>query len=849
MSDSPHYVDKAVRLFTFLAKAQLLRQAPVSDIDAYRRDGAVHWLGDLPDAHAVRWGVEPGQAWDQGPLLSVDRLIPSDPPRIPTSLDGWITGDALNPTQRPVLAEWRPAPDGPQRSEDHPEVAEAFDAWSAKWDAWAEVTLREQPVRDAYAELFKLYVQTTQKSEELELLLGVGLLAWAPEGHERMRRHLFTVPVIPKLEESNGRLDFFLDEGSVGMHVELDMLDPSLIPDQSLVGQLETRGHDFTGNPLDAADIEPLGRTVALQLHAEGRWDDAAALPTSHEYPTVAWAPALVLRPRNRTGLVQAFQDIAAQIDAAQEVPAGLLPLIDPDRLPPVTEVSTPGAILTFDDEVVAPLPLNDVQRRILERVDRHAQTLVQGPPGTGKTHTAAALLTHLLAQGQRVLVTAHTDRALREVRTKLPAQIKPLAVSVIGASRDDLADLRTAVDHISRRAGDNDEHASALRIQQLADQAAQLDKRRRALSRGLVDARSHEVAELSHGAYSGTFAAIAQRYQAEAGQHGWIADFVGFTPDSASPLSDDEALEWLALLRDRSLGEDAVESSRRRIPSATVLDADTFAAHVRAESEAEAKAAPLAEGPTHESRAALRALPVEQRMELRQRLAEHLTMAADLARLPLQWIDDALAAVRGGTGDIWRARASELATGIGRIDAVLEHLPAGVRVELPGDMDRMHAMATALERHLVNGGALKTRADGTVKIGAFTPGVVKECREVLEQARVDGLPPTKQADLRVLMAHRDASGLLDELDRAWPSAVDIPEEDTPRERVEWHRSQLSYLVRVVELGDRIRAEDEFLRRRGIVPRHGATAPPSSASPGRSTPSTPPTPWRPRAGP
>ncbi|GAA3870188.1 AAA domain-containing protein [Tessaracoccus defluvii] len=818
MSDSPHYVDKAVRLFTFLAKAQLLRQAPVSDIDAYRRDGAVHWLGDLPDAHAVRWGVEPGQAWDQGPLLSVDRLIPSDPPRIPTSLDGWITGDALNPTQRPVLAEWRPAPDGPQRSEDHPEVAEAFDAWSAKWDAWAEVTLREQPVRDAYAELFKLYVQTTQKSEELELLLGVGLLAWAPEGHERMRRHLFTVPVIPKLEESNGRLDFFLDEGSVGMHVELDMLDPSLIPDQSLVGQLETRGHDFTGNPLDAADIEPLGRTVALQLHAEGRWDDAAALPTSHEYPTVAWAPALVLRPRNRTGLVQAFQDIAAQIDAAQEVPAGLLPLIDPDRLPPVTEVSTPGAILTFDDEVVAPLPLNDVQRRILERVDRHAQTLVQGPPGTGKTHTAAALLTHLLAQGQRVLVTAHTDRALREVRTKLPAQIKPLAVSVIGASRDDLADLRTAVDHISRRAGDNDEHASALRIQQLADQAAQLDKRRRALSRGLVDARSHEVAELSHGAYSGTFAAIAQRYQAEAGQHGWIADFVGFTPDSASPLSDDEALEWLALLRDRSLGEDAVESSRRRIPSATVLDADTFAAHVRAESEAEAKAAPLAEGPTHESRAALRALPVEQRMELRQRLAEHLTMAADLARLPLQWIDDALAAVRGGTGDIWRARASELATGIGRIDAVLEHLPAGVRVELPGDMDRMHAMATALERHLVNGGALKTRADGTVKIGAFTPGVVKECREVLEQARVDGLPPTKQADLRVLMAHRDASGLLDELDRAWPSAVDIPEEDTPRERVEWHRSQLSYLVRVVELGDRIRAEDEFLRRRGIVP-------------------------------
>ncbi|MHA6507823.1 AAA domain-containing protein [Tessaracoccus sp. Y1736] len=819
MSDSPHYVDKAVRLFTFLAKAQQLRQAPVSDIDAYRRDGAVHWLGDLPVAEAVRWGTDTGQAWDEGPLISIDRLIPTDPPRIPTALSGWITGDALDATQRPQLAEWCPAPNGsPQRAEDHPEVATAFEEWAAAWDGWAEVTLRERPVRDAYAELFKLYVQTTQKSEELELLLGVGLLAWAPEGHERMRRHLFTVPVIPKLEESNGRLDFFLDEGSVGVHVELDMLDPSLIPDQSLVGQLETRGHDFTGNPLDAHDIEALGRTVALQLHAEGRWDDTATLPAAHPYPTVAWAPALVLRPRNRTGLVQAFQEIAAQIEAAGEVPAGLLPLIDPDRLPPVTEVSTPGAILTFDDEIVAPLPLNDVQRRILERVDRHAQTLVQGPPGTGKTHTAAALLTHLLAQGQRVLVTAHTDRALREVRTKLPAQIKPLAVSVIGASRDDLADLRTAVDHISRRAGDHDEEASAHRIQELAEQAAQLDKRRRALSRDLVDARSHEVAELRHGAYSGTLAAIAQRYQAEAGQHGWIADFVGFTPDSASPLSDAVALEWLRLLRDTSLGEDAVESSRRRIPSGSVLSAEAFAAHVRSESEATTAAAPLADGPTHESMAALSALPVEQRAALRERLTEFVNTAADLTRLPLQWVDDALAAVRGGTGDIWRARASELANGVGRVDAVLEQLPAGVRVELPGDMDRMHAMATALERHLGNGGALKTRADGTVKIGAFTPGVVKECRELLEQARVDGLPPTTVADLRVLMAHRDASGLLDELDRAWPSAVDIPEEDTPRERVEWHRSQLSYLVRVVELGDRIHAEDDFLRRRGIVP-------------------------------
>src|SRR5699024_4410533 len=118
-----------------------------------------------------------------------------------------------------------------------------------------------------------------------------------------------------------------------------------------------------------------------------------------------------------------------------------------PDDAPVSTPEAQPGALLRLDDQVVSPLPLNDAQLRVVQSVDTNAQTLVQGPPGTGKTHTAAALLSHLLAQGKRGLVTAHTDRALYEVRNTLPEQIRPLAVSVIGASREDMAELRTAVE------------------------------------------------------------------------------------------------------------------------------------------------------------------------------------------------------------------------------------------------------------------------------------------------------------------------------------------------------------------------------------------------------------------
>lgn len=47
MATEPHLVDRATRLFTFLAKAQQLKQSPVRDFFQYRTQGSVTWFVDL----------------------------------------------------------------------------------------------------------------------------------------------------------------------------------------------------------------------------------------------------------------------------------------------------------------------------------------------------------------------------------------------------------------------------------------------------------------------------------------------------------------------------------------------------------------------------------------------------------------------------------------------------------------------------------------------------------------------------------------------------------------------------------------------------------------------------------
>jgi very-short-patch-repair endonuclease len=821
-ASSGDVADRARRLFEFLAAAQRLRYAPVRTVDSYERDGDVFWLGELPAHPAVQTSLGQEPLSPDAPLLVVWRVLAQDAPTPPEDVDVWLDGEHADPERPPSLRDSRrvATEGGPIEGEtawlaDHPEVTRAYEPWRAAWDEWAAQELRDRPARALYKELFGAYTAVTSQPEETELVLGVGCLAWSPAGHDRVRRHLLTVAATVTFDEATGAVSVVADPARDGLTLELDMLDPALSPAPDHRADIVERARDHEAHPLSREEAGDLLRRLANSLAPDARYDDSDRPPVIGQIPVVAFAPAIVLRRRSRLGLADVFDQISAAIAGSGVVPAGLLPLVDPDRPPPAEPDPTPGGMVDVDGETVLPLPLNAEQLEIIRRVDRQAQTLVQGPPGTGKTHLAAALISHLLAQGKRVLVTAQTDRALKEVRAKLPDEIKPLAVAVVGSDRSDMADLKVAVEGISSRSDEGDPETLATRTQRLVDDAlAEIDelRRRRAeLRQRLLDARAGDVAERSFAGYAGTLAALASRYEHDAGTHGWLRAHVTPSVDGSSPLTDDEGALWLARLRDDTLEHDGPEAARRLVNLSGLPVPEEFAELLDRYAAAAAGFAAVGDWAAHPAFDAVCGLEPGVRADVQQRMTLLARQIGEFEHRREPWMAAALSDVRTGRGAMWTARAEQIKHLLDGAYASLRRLPPAVRVAIADVADRasLAALAQHLLDHVREHGPVKVNPDGSAKIGTFASKAVKSSARLFSDVRVDGRQPVTDQQLTTVLLSLDVDKHLDALDRAWPADVVIPQEDTPQERYQWHLTEWTVLNGLLSVGQEILAEQK----------------------------------------
>ncbi len=770
-----------LRLAQYLKEFVGLRTTTVRDVTKY---DMVLWFGDMPqeeDCFSPAWvdGCDLSEPWLEVKKQQFDTM-----PAAPENTLLWIDEKALKraseqmpalktsillPDEEAELAEGESAPLIEVQLSDNPEVQAAYDRYRPRWQAWSDEYRRRQKIQDLYARLFALHTQLRKQGELLELVLGLGLFDWRVPVGGHIRRHLVTARVELVFEPGKGVMRLVPPGDGARLRIEDDMLEAELRPDrgqyQAVQMQLDHLGDEIWDKSLMHGAL----KHWAGALNADSLWSaDLRSHAADLKKPVVSFAPALILRKRTQTGMVRIYDAIIDQLaDESTEVPQGWGGLIDDiddhggDGRSDNGEAQQSNPSEQGHQQIYFPLPANKEQRRIVEAIDRQRGVLVQGPPGTGKSHTIANLICHLLATGKRVLITAETGRALQVLKDKLPEEIQPLCVSLLGQGGDAFVELNTAVQGITTRQAAYTPGAYEPRI---AEIDAELDTNRRKLAQVDSEIRSlreeetcpHQIAD---GAYHGTASAIAERVARERTAHDWLK--LPYDAPSQPPVCGEEMLEWLAICGRYSTAQ--IVDAQLKLPSSQELvEPQEFSTAVANESAARESLQQLEAFRNHRAYGAIHAMPPQRRLALGQTLRKLEERRLGVTRITSNWSAAALCDLVAGK----RARWDTVLTRHQEILAEAEGLSAwlgNISLSLPENQDRrkVRADAQAAMDYLSKGGAWK-------RMGMFTPAELKGKTYLKDEVLIDGVGAATAEQLQTVCNELSLSFFLEELVSVW---------------------------------------------------------------------------------
>ncbi|MCE7002894.1 AAA family ATPase [Kibdelosporangium philippinense] len=813
---------KTTSLMEYLAEVtDAAERDPVRDIlsDQSGAPEPIVWLDELPD------GVQLNQRPTDDVVLRVrpPKIVPEPPP--PADVAGWIHSDLPRGADglEPVLIERGPAGAPADELREPPNsVVRGFTQWLSAWRSWSKEQVRERAKRQLYQQLEEAAKKLEQQDDEYEFVLAVGLVQWeAPDG-EGIRRHLVSEPVLANLDRLTAEITVSFVSGKRrfedkeifagqdvyhadrGRAVRQDVLD---CDGDIFSDQVMRYTHDWLGLTLD----------VPFESTAARRRDKT--LPTAL---TVSSAPALLLRPRSRALLAEAYRRIAEALrEPGAQVPVALAQLVAETNTEQrqtwlMEQGAAAGDVLGTDP--LFPLPTNDEQMRVIELLRTETGVVVQGPPGTGKTHTIANLVSALLARGQRVLVTSQKDQALKVLREKIPDELRKLCVLLAGGSRDAAKELEQGLQSLSNAIASPTTGELPKKIRELAAERHEMRSRAAGLNNRIRELR--EVESVRHPAvtpgfsatkYAGTLTEIVREVKRDAPTCDWIPTVDPSLPD-LPPLQVPQLLTLLRLLRSDTPARRA--RAGQEIPSADELPqagelADTILS--------ERQALETAHTDTSETTTRLAELGLDRlrdlqglRDEVRMLLAGLGFGADHTVRPERDWVgrvvDDRLAGRRTG---LW-GHLYEVLGEAARLQAQLQTRGVSFEVEIEpfkslGAGRGLLQAGKQLRDHVAQGRKLRSVLPKSA--------AQKQAADFLAAVRVDGKPPTELPQLEAALGQLEAQVAAAQLVRKWAEAGVV----LPENGLTWTLSELAdneqMLVAAEQLGEKHdRVRDQLVR-------------------------------------
>ncbi len=744
----------AANLFRYLAELIQLRSPLIRDVSQYENVLRIADIPREPECSTAAWSWGKSTS-DDDEWLQIRRPAKPLPTKPPIMCARWVDANALgNPKEPPRLLEQIPAlidvdkvdweaNESPNLClEDFPEVRAAWARYLATdWSKWREAYKRWECVQHVYRQLFSIFQEQDKRGEQIEVVLGLGTLLWMVDNH-RVCRPLIVARVRVDMDRISGELTVS-PSADGGISLEQDMLSPEHQPSpevQQRVSQAVT-GLDTIWDR-DAV-INQLQDWV-LDLSPDVEISDGLTLPVSAQStPQIFFAPVLILRRRGGRTLVNALKQTVLQIDSGGRLSRGLREVCGsfdkPDNSGIGIRVALPPETLLF------PLPTNDQQREIVYRLAGKPGVLVQGPPGTGKSHTIVNLVSHFLAQGLRVLVTSQTPRALQVLREKIPDEIRPLSVSLLGDDTTSLDSLRKSVQEIQRQCNSWNPVAMAHDIAVLENQRRECETAIRQLQRRQRELREIEttVHRVSDTDYEGTASEIVQRLCAEFDSFDWLEDE---NPEGHRLLEPVEPLRR-AVQFWREHAAEAEQLLPLAFPLITQLPAPD---HVRVaignEQRFRDKFASIEHHSGSQRIVVLGSMTDEQRSELGRIYYQAIQARSRMQHAVFSWSSRAIGDAISGRDGAWIELVGRADDSLKLIEIAQQHVETDVEPRIPAGISSEQWLAdvTDLLAHLIAGGGFG--------FGPFRAAVVKRCRYLWTQVRFQGRLCRDKATLSSLL-------------------------------------------------------------------------------------------------
>jgi very-short-patch-repair endonuclease len=572
--------DRLLHVFQYLEALNQHRNPPKRQI---RDQLWTLWFKDFPDHPAIQLGrprtldkngAENTEAsstrQEDDFILKVARPKLTRPPEPPAEIKSWLESGWDDPSKDPAVRKTKNETVANGETvlvsfEDDSNRTNTFEQWKPRREEWAR---NERPARAAgrvFETLYELYGRTEREGERVELVLGDGILSW-----RRTEGGVYHPVLLQRLQMTfdPAAPEFRVAETEHPVELYSSMFQSMPDVDGRAIGRCREELERGNYHPLGNGATVGFLKRLVVQLSSRGEFLEGGAPEGEKEDPRIGRSPVIFLRART-LGFAAAIEAILQDLRTREDLPWSLLNVVGMES-PIVGEEPTSKTKSAFEEpnDILLSKPANPEQIRIAQYTDRMGGILVQGPPGTGKTHTIGNLIGHLLAQGKSVLVTSHTTKALRMVRSQVVSNLRSLCVSVLESDLDSRKQLESAVGTIAERLSQADGKTFEREAEQLSRQRAELQRKLADLRQCLADARADEYRDVIVSGKSWA-PSDAARWVAEiADRHGWVPSPVVL--GAAMPVSEGEITELYST--NRSIPIDVERELSQSLPDAAQL-------------------------------------------------------------------------------------------------------------------------------------------------------------------------------------------------------------------------------------------------------------------------------------